>query len=378
MEVSAYLQLLAVSMLVQYKQWDAVAAAARDLCDRLHAINQRSLDPFGAKSWGYLSLAMEQQGNLASIRPDLMRAYRTACLRHDEMGQATLFNLVLRNFLHYNLFDQAQKLVAKATAFPNSVSNNQFVRHLFYQGRIHAVQLDYTEAYTCLIQAVRKAPTNTGLGFRVKALKLAIIVQLLMGELPERSLFEEDATKAALAPYFSLTQAVRVGDLNAFNSVVTRHEAVLRKDYALNLVFRLRQNVIKTGLRKIAMSYSRIHFSDIAAKLQLESAEDAEFLCAKAIRDGVIEGTLNHDEGSLVSKEVSDAYSTLEPQQSFHKRITFCLDVHNEAVKGMRYPPDAYKQDLEAAKDRLEREKDELELAEELEDLDDEDEGDME
>ena len=211
-----------------------------------------------------------------------------------------------------------------------------------------------------------------------QALKLAIIVQLLMGELPERSLFEEDATKAALAPYFSLTQAVRVGDLNAFNSVVTRHEAVLRKDYALNLVFRLRQNVIKTGLRKIAMSYSRIHFSDIAAKLQLESAEDAEFLCAKAIRDGVIEGTLNHDEGSLVSKEVSDAYSTLEPQQSFHKRITFCLDVHNEAVKGMRYPPDAYKQDLEAAKDRLEREKDELELAEELEDLDDEDEGDME
>ena len=39
--------------------------------------------------------------------------------------------------------------------------------------------------------------------------------------------------------------------------------------------------------------------------------------------------------------DVVDLYSTEEPQKAFHKRIAFCLDVHNEAVKSMRYPPDA-------------------------------------
>jgi hypothetical protein len=74
---------------------------------------------------------------------------------------------------------------------------------------------------------------------------------------------------------------VRVGDLAAFNDVVSRNEAVFRADSTLALITRLRQNVIKTGLKKIALSYSRISFVDIARKLHLGSSDDAQFLCAK-------------------------------------------------------------------------------------------------
>ena len=35
--------------------------------------------------------------------------------------------------------------------------------------------------------------------------------------------------------------------------------------------------------------------------------------------------------------------SSRATQQAFHKRITFCLDVHNEAVKSMRFPATSYK-----------------------------------
>lgn len=41
----------------------------------------------------------------------------------------------------------------------------------------------------------------------------------------------------------------------------------LRKDGNYSLVLRLRHNVIKTGLRKIIISYSRISFADIALKV---------------------------------------------------------------------------------------------------------------
>lgn len=56
-------------------------------------------------------------------------------------------------------------------------------------------------------------------------------------------------------------------------------------------------------------------------------------LSVQAIKDGVIDAFLDHAHGALVSKETTDVYSTSEPQQAFHKRISFCLDVHNEAVK---------------------------------------------
>ena len=48
-----------------------------------------------------------------------------------------------------------------------------------------------------------------------------------------------------------------------------------------------------------------------------------------------------------------DVYTTREPMNAFHQRIEFCLKVHNEAVKAMRYPPKKYNEDLETAQVRL-------------------------
>jgi len=159
---------------------------------------------------------------------------------------------------------------------------------------------------------------------------------------------------------------VFVGDLAAFHNVVEQYGNVFRQDQTYTLIQRLRHNVIKTGLRKINLSYSRIHLSEICAKLHLDSVEDAEFIAAKAIRDGVIEATIDHEGGFIQSKENIDVYSTQEPQEAFHKRVSFCLNIHNEAVKAMRYPPDAHKPTKDTEEARKERLKQEQELAKNL------------
>lgn len=58
---------------------------------------------------------------------------RTATLRNDFEGQAVLINCLLRNYLHYNLYDQADKLVSKSV-YPESASNNEWARFLYYLG----------------------------------------------------------------------------------------------------------------------------------------------------------------------------------------------------------------------------------------------------
>ena len=63
----------------------------------------------------------------------------------------------------------------------------------------------------------------------------------------------------------------------------------------LTLILRLRHNVIKTGIRRISIAYSKVSLSDIAEQLALDSPEDAEFIVAKAIRDGVIDATIDHN-----------------------------------------------------------------------------------
>ncbi|XP_010788855.1 26S proteasome non-ATPase regulatory subunit 3 isoform X3 [Notothenia coriiceps] len=82
-------------------------------------------------------------------------------------------------------------------------------------------------------------------------------------------------------PYFLLTQAVRMGNLAKFNQVLEEFGEKFQTDGTYTLIIRLRHNVIKTGVRMISLSYSRISLADIAQKLQLDSPEDAEFIVAK-------------------------------------------------------------------------------------------------
>lgn len=154
-----------------------------------------------------------------------------------------------------------------------------------------------------------------------------------MGEIPERSTFRLPAFQHALAPYLQITKSVRVGDLSEFQAALTQYGATFRADNMLTLILRLRHNVIKAGIRKISLSYSRISLKDICLKLQLDSEEDAEYIVSKAIRDGVIEATIDHEGGFMKSKENADIYSTNEPQTAFHQRLLFCLNLHNESVK---------------------------------------------
>lgn len=88
------------------------------------------------------------------------------------------------------MYEQARNFISKTT-FPESASNNQFARYEFYVGRIKTVQLEYSEAQASLIQALRKAPEVGALGFRIQAQKLLVIVELLMGEIPQRSVFAQ-------------------------------------------------------------------------------------------------------------------------------------------------------------------------------------------
>merc|ERR1711972_186147 len=191
-----------------------------------------------------------------------------------------------------------------------------------------------------LMQAIRKAPQSptVALGFKLAATKLAVIVELLMGGVPDRATFMQKELKEQLRPYYALTQAVRTGDLNAFKEQTQRHEALFKKDKTLTLINRLRYNVIKTGLRSINLSYSRISLQDICSKLGLETPQDATGVVAKAVVDGVIDATIDYDQQCVTAQSRYDLYSSCEPQKALHKRIAFCLQIHNDTVKAMAYP----------------------------------------
>lgn len=69
------------------------------------------------------------------------------------------------------------------------------------------MQLDYTAAHTNLQQAIRRAPApKLAPGFYQAVHKLFVVVELLMGDIPERSLFRHPVLEKALRGYFDIVK----------------------------------------------------------------------------------------------------------------------------------------------------------------------------
>lgn len=345
-EIDLFLGILVQVHLFDTKQFQRGADFSSYLSDRIRTLNRRTLDSLSAKVYFYYSLFCENiapaapspQSPTVALRSTLLAALRTAVLRKDIDIQASVIVLLLRNYLAMSHISQADLLVSH-TQFPENAANNQVARFLYYLGRIRAIQLRYTEAHEHLTAATRKAPSSVcALGFSLTATKLLLVVELLMGDIPDRATFRVPTTEQALHPYFLLVQAVRVGNLEDFETTIADHADTFRRDGTYTLILRLRQNVIKTGIRMMSLSYSRISLRDICIRLHLGSEESAEYIVAKAIRDGVIEATLDREHGFMKSKETGDIYATREPTEAFHDRIVACLALHDESVKVCALP----------------------------------------
>ena len=76
---------------------------------------------------------------------------------------------------------------------------------------------------------------------------------------------------------------------------------------------------------------------DIASKLNFP-ADDIEFVVAKALRDGIINGEIDHENKVLKVQRDVNIYVTNEPQVQLDKRIRYCLGLYHEVQKAVTYP----------------------------------------
>ncbi|XP_066358530.1 probable 26S proteasome non-ATPase regulatory subunit 3 [Miscanthus floridulus] len=127
-EIEIFFYLLVLIFLIDQKKYDEAKACANVSIARLKNLNRRTVDVLASRLYFYYSYVYELTNSFAEIRGNLLALHRMATLHRDELGQETLLNLLLRNYLHYNLYDQAEKLRSKAPRF--EAHSNQQVIHL--------------------------------------------------------------------------------------------------------------------------------------------------------------------------------------------------------------------------------------------------------
>jgi 26S proteasome regulatory subunit N3 len=127
------------------------------------------------------------------------------------------------------------------------------------------------------------------------------------------------------------------GELQSFNKVVELYKETYQKDGLYTMILRLNQIVLRIGLRRISLAYSNIYLRDVGTKLNIPT-EDVEFVVAKALRDGIIHGEIDHEGQILKVERDQNIYVTHEPQAQLDKRIRYCLGLYHEIQKAITYP----------------------------------------
>ena len=90
------------------------------IMERVGSLKRRTLDPIAERIYFYASWAHELNGSLSTIRSALLAAHRTACLHHNTTCQATLLNLLLRNYqVHCALLGRLRPRGFRSARFPS-------------------------------------------------------------------------------------------------------------------------------------------------------------------------------------------------------------------------------------------------------------------
>ena len=79
-----------------------------------------------------------------------------------------------------------------------------------------------------------------------------------------------------MLPYFLIVNCVKSGEMENFMKVCSKYEKVFIADQNYNLIIRLKHTVLKFGLKKLNISYSKISMKDIQSKLNLETVDETE------------------------------------------------------------------------------------------------------
>ena len=355
-EIYGFIFLIILTKLIDYNKYQDALKGVKHLISFFKKNESLTINTLKAKTYFYLSLITEKLNQQDDIINELQQAYRTACIEMDQISQVTLINCIIRYYLNNKNIEMARSFISK-TKYTENISTYEDARYLFYIGKIEAIQMNYSDSYAHLSSSFRKAPEKTGQGFKNLVNKYLILVQLLMGEIPDiKSLMKSNRVVdyEEFKPYLLMLKIVRQGNLDEFKKGIKIYESNFKKDGTLNLVQRIRQVVIKAGLRKINLSYSRISIKDITEKLKLDSEKETEYIITKAIRDGVFLATINHEKGYVQSKEIKDIYSTFEPQRSYQSRILFLNNIFVESQKSMKYSSQQEQAKKEAKSTELE------------------------
>ncbi len=140
----------------------------------------------------------------------------------------------------------------------------------------------------------------------IEAYKKLLIISLISnGRIPSLPKYTSrvvlSQTKPICSIYHELAQAFLSYDQEKLADLRTKYHDTFVQDKNVGLVAQLEKSLYKKNIQKLTKTYITLSLNDMAAKVKLSTAKEAEHLMLNMIKDGEIFATINQKDGNCLS-----------------------------------------------------------------------------
>lgn len=172
----------------------------------------------------------------------------------------------------------------------------------YYAGCVHAAMKQFDQALFYFEQAV-SVPATALSQIMIDSYKKLVIVSLLskgcIVSLPKySSRLVSSQIKPICKVYHDLAKSYVNYNQEEFNSICARYTELFVADKNMGLIRQLQLSLYKRNVQKLTKTFITLSLNDMATKLKLESAREAEQLMLNMIKDGEIFACINQKDGN--------------------------------------------------------------------------------
>lgn len=183
----------------------------------------------------------------------------------------------------------------------SNFDSKYLLSYFYYAGCIYGAVKQFDSALFYLEQALT-VPASVLSQIMIESYKKFILISLISkGKLPTLPKYTSriviNQIKPICAIYHELASAFTNFDLDKLNSLVQKYHDVFQQDKNLGLVKQLQQSFYKKNIQKLTKTFITLSLADMAHKVKLPSAKEAEYYMLNMIKDGEIFATINQKDG---------------------------------------------------------------------------------
>ncbi|KAK1404391.1 COP9 signalosome complex subunit 3 [Heracleum sosnowskyi] len=187
-----------------------------------------------------------------------------------------------------------------------------------YYGGMICIGMKHFRNALDLLHNVITAPMTNLSAIAVEAYKKYILVSLIhLGQfIPDFPKYTSSAAQKNLnslaQPYLELALAYGTGRLTEQEKCVQKYQERFERDNNFGLVRQVISSTSKRNIQRLTQTYLTLSLRDIADRVQLNSAKEAEMHVLQMIQDDEIFATINQKDGMVTFQEDPEQYKSCE------------------------------------------------------------------